>query len=203
MNKEVFLKAILAGIFIGIGGTAYLMVDTKIIGALLFSVGLFAICTMKFNLFTGKVCYALNNGFDYNINLILIWVGNLIGTFLVGFLESFTSLDIQQKAIKLCEAKLDQSLLSAFILAFFCNILIYLAVEGFSSNKDSLGKYLSILFGVVVFIMCGFEHCVANMYYFSVAGMWSIQTIMCILIMTIGNALGGLFIPFILKVVSK
>lgn len=202
MNKEVFLKSVLAGVFIGIGGTVFLMADSKLVGAILFSVGLFTICTMKFNLFTGKVCYALDNNMDYNINLILIWAGNLVGTFLVALLESFTRLDIQEKAMSLCQTKLDDSLVSILILSFFCNLLIYLAVEGFKSIQDPVGKYLSILFGVVVFIMCGFEHCVANMYYFSIANMWSTQTIMYLLVMTIGNALGGLFIPLILKIIK-
>ena len=58
---ETFVKAIIAGGFIGIGGTVYLMAESKIVGALLFSVGLFSICTMNFNLFTGKVCYVFEN----------------------------------------------------------------------------------------------------------------------------------------------
>ena len=51
--------------------------------------------------------------------------------------------------------------------------MIYIGVEGYRSNPHELGKYLALFFGVCVFILCGFEHCVANMYYFTMGGAWS------------------------------
>ena len=203
MKLETFLKAIIAGLFISIGGTVFLCVESKILGALLFSVGLFAICTFKFNLFTGKVCYAIENKASYIIDLLIIWLGNFVGTFLTAKLLSFTRLNIQEKAITMCNTKLNDNLISIFILSIFCNILIYLAVEGYKSNSHEIGKYLSILFGVVVFIMCGFEHCVANMYYFSIADVWSFKTLLYLLVMTLGNSVGGLLIPTIIKITKK
>ena len=95
----------------------------------------------------------------------------------------------------MCETKLSDSLLSIFILAVFCNLMIYIAVENFKSNPHTLGKYLAIFLGVMVFILAGFEHCVANMVYFSVANMWSL------LVMTAGNAVGGM-IPEMVRRVS-
>ncbi len=56
--------------------------------------------------------------------------------------------------------------------------------------------------GVMVFILCGFEHCVANMYYFSVAGMWSGKTLLYLLVMTLGNAVGGVVFPVIRRVIT-
>ena len=58
---KTFIKAIVAGMFIGIGGSAFLMIENKVVGSVMFAVGLFAICTMGFNLFTGKVCYVFEN----------------------------------------------------------------------------------------------------------------------------------------------
>ena len=84
-----------------------------------------------------------------------------------------------------------------FLLAAFCNILIYIAVEGYGKNPHEVGKYLAIFFGVMVFILCGFEHCVANMYYFSMAGMWSGKALLYILVMTLGNAAGGVLFPLV------
>ena len=49
--------------------------------------------------------------------------------------------------------------------------------------------------GVIVFILCGFEHCVANMFYFSAANMWSGKALLYMLVMTLGNACGGVIIP--------
>lgn len=203
-KKDVFLKAFLAGIMIGIGGTVYLMVG-GIIGALLFAVGLFAICTLDYYLFTGKVCYSLENDGEYIFNLSFIWLGNIFGAYFVSLIEHFTR---QYKALNeaatfVVNNKLNDNLLSIFFLAFLCNILIYLAVEEFKSNKHELGKYLGIIFGVVVFIVCGFEHCVANMYYFSIADAWSFKALLYILVMTLGNACGGLFIPLIKKFIKE
>ena len=115
-----------------------------------------------------------------------------------------TGIDIQpaavalaERAAGLCEVKLADSPVSIFLLAVFCNLLIYIAVEGFRRNPHELGKYLSLFFGVMVFILCGFEHCVANMYYISIAGMWSGKSLLYILVMTLGNAAGGVLLPWI------
>ena len=60
-SLKVFVSAVLAGFCIGLGGMLFLAMDDKVIGASLFSVGLFVICTNGFHLFTGKVCYAFQN----------------------------------------------------------------------------------------------------------------------------------------------
>ena len=196
---KTFVYGVLAGINIAIGGTAFLSVESKPLGALLFTVGLFTICTFGFSLFTGKVCYVFERDRDYAIDLPVIWLGNLCGTWLAAFLESQTRTGpaLAEKARAICQVKLDDGILSVFILAVFCNILIYIAVDGFNKNPHELGKYLSLVFGVVVFILCGFEHCVANMYYFSIAGMWSAKTLGYVLVMTLGNAAGGVLIPLL------
>ena len=200
---NTFIKAIVAGIFIGIGGTVYLLVESKVIGAVLFSVGLFAICTLGYNLFTGKVCYALDNKPSYLIDLILIWIGNLIGTISLSIILSFTRIypALNEKALGIVTTKFQDQPLSLLLLGVLCNILIYLAVEGYKNNPHELGKYLSIIFGVSVFILCGFEHCVADMYYISIANAWTYaHAIECIVIVTIGNIIGGLLLPLIKKI---
>ena len=99
--------------------------------------------------------------------------------------------------MELCRDKLEDSVVSIFLLAVFCNILIYIAVEGFRRNPHELGKYLSLFFGVAVFILCGFEHCIANMYYFSIAGLWDGKALLYLLVMTFGNAIGGILFSWI------
>ena len=194
---KIFVSAVLAGVVISIGGTVFLSLDNKVLGALMFTVGLFTICTFGFHLFTGKVCYVFENGRDYALALPVIWLGNLCGTVLTAFLEGLTRIGpaLQEKAAALCAAKLGDGIGSVFLLAVLCNILIYIAVDGFGKNPHELGKYLSLLFGVMVFILCSFEHCVANMYYFSIAGAWSLKTLGYVLVMTLGNAVGGVLIP--------
>ena len=99
--------------------------------------------------------------------------------------------------------KLSEPLFGAFILAVFCNVMIYIGVEGYRSNPHELGKYLALFFGVCVFILCGFEHCVANMYYFTMGGAWSGRAVLYLLVMTVGNAAGGVAGPVTRKVLSR
>lgn len=80
------ISGVLAGISISLGGTIFLLIDSKIVGALFFTVGLFCVCVFGFSLFTGKVCYVFDNDRKYALNLPFIWLGNLIGTILIGFL---------------------------------------------------------------------------------------------------------------------
>ena len=200
MFKEL-INSVLAGISISIGGTVFLLCESRIVGALLFTVGLFNVCVFGFSLFTGKVCYVFDNDKRYALRLPVIWLGNLVGSVLIAFLEMQSSLfpALVEKAKVVCEAKLSQSLFSAFVLAFLCNILIYIAVEGYKTIPHAGGKYLALFFGVMVFVLCGFEHCVANMYYFSIGQVWSGRTILYLLVMTLGNVVGGVFIPLIRK----
>ena len=201
---KTFTGGILAGISISLGGTVFLLCDSKIIGALFFTVGLFCVCVFGFNLFTGKVCYVFDNDIKYALMLPVIWLGNLVGALFTAIIEKFTRLApaLTEKAASVCETKLSQGLLSAFILAFLCDIMIYIAVEGYKSSQHEIGKYLAIFFGVTVFVICGFEHCVANMYYFTIGNAWSLNAVLYMLVMTLGNAVGGVFIPLLRKIIN-
>ena len=199
------ISGILAGLSISIGGTVFLLSGNKILGAVFFTVGLFCVCAFGFSLFTGKVCYVFDNDKKYAFSLILIWLGNLIGSLLVGLLLLQTRLgpELIEKAAPVCKAKLEQGYLSAFILAFFCDIMIYIGVEGYKSIPHEFGKYLALFFGVTVFVICGFEHCVANMFYFTVGKAWSVEAVFYLLIMTVGNAAGGGSVPLLRKLLNK
>lgn len=199
-----FIYGVLGGLCIAIGGAAFLSVDSKPLGALFFTVGLFAICTFGFNLFTGKICYVFENGPAYALDCATIWFGNLAGAWLGGTALRATRIaPIAERAVTLCQTKLGDGLGSVFILAVFCNVLIYIAVDGYKNNPHELGKYLSLFFGVTVFILCGFEHCVANMFYLSMAGLWSGRAVIFILVNTAGNAVGGVLIPLARKSTAK
>ena len=201
---KVFLSGILAGLSIGLGGVAFLSLESKVIGAAVFTVGLFTACTMGFNLYTGKVCYAFDNDAQYAKNLPVIWLGNLCGAGLTAFFVSMTrNAGIAEKAMALCSAKLDDSLVSLFFLGVLCNIFIYIAVEGYKNNPHEAGKYLSLFFGVMGFILCGTEHCVADMFYFWMAGAWSGQAILRILVITLGNSVGGVLLPLARKCINN
>ncbi len=190
------LLGFMAGLVITLGASAYLLLESKMAGALMFVVGLFAICSFGWNLFTGKVCYSIGKGPKYIGFLAVVWLSNFAGAAAGGLLIRLTRLTgVVARAQELCMTKLGDGLLSVFVLAIFCNVLIYIAVEGYRSIPYELGKYIAIFFGVTVFVLCGFEHCIANMFYLTVSGMWSGQAVIFILVNTLGNVVGGLLIP--------
>ena len=201
---KIFVSAILAGAAIAFGGVAFLSVENKILGALFFTVGLFTVCTFGLHLFTGKVCYVFEQDKAYALSLPIIWLGNLVGTAIVAAMVRLSRIaGICERAVTMCRTKTDDSLLSLFILGVLCNIFIYIAVEGFKNNPHEVGKYLSLFFGVMVFILCGFEHCVADMFYFWAAGIWSVKAVLCLLTVTLGNIIGGISFPLIRNWLKK
>lgn len=197
---SLFLGSIPAGLAIGVGGTVFLSVPDTLAGSLLFTVGLFVICLHGLNLFTGKVGYLVGKPLSYLLDLLVIWLGNLTGTFLTGLAVRSTRISgLAERAQAMCRVKLDDSFLSLFLLAVFCGLLMYAAVEGYKASKQPL-----ILFAcVAAFILCGFEHCIADMFYFSVADMWSDNAFFRLVIITLGNTLGGILIPLFTRVKPK
>ena len=199
---KCFLKSILAGIMIAVGGTVYLSLDNKVVGASLFTIGLVSVLLCNFNLYTGKIGYLVNNfNLKYIKEMFITLVGNFIGASFIGFILRYTRIysNVKSKADILAVAKLNDSLLSIFILSIFCGLLMYFAVNGFKKVND-FGKYLVVYLGVVVFILCGFEHCIANIYYFSVADVWSLKTLGYVGVMIIGNSLGSFILSFYDKI---
>ena len=80
---------------------------------------------------------------------------------------------------------------------------MYVAVACFRSTENPIGKYAGVFIGVPVFILCGFEHCVANMFYFTLAEAWSVKAAGYLLIMTLGNSLGGMLVPAVKRLEVK
>ena len=192
---DYFIKGVYAGIMIAIGGIAFLALDNKMMGSFLFSIGLLTVCMYGLNLYTGKIGYILINKINYLWELLLSLLGNFVGTFLVGGVMRFTRYENYIiKAKSLVDIKLNDNLLSIFILSIFCGIMMYLAVNNFKNAKDIVSKYIGIFMCVMVFILCGFEHCVANMFYFSIAGIWNLDVFISLIMMILGNSVGSIII---------
>ena len=85
------------------------------------------------------------------------------------------------------------------VLGFFCGILVYLAVEGFKKIDNNFGKYVVLVLSIGGFIVCGFEHSIANMFYYFLNGSYSLSALLSILLCVLGNSIGGVFIPLINK----
>lgn len=209
---SVFVSAVLAGICIGLGGAVYLSLKDAfaggaVVGALLFTVGLFTICTKGFHLFTGQVCALFDNKPAYLLELLTVWIGNFVGGGLVALLFSLTRASaLQTAAAGLVAVKMTDSLLSLFVLGLLCNIFIYIAVSGYQKIPHEIGKYLALFLGVAVFILCGTEHSVADMFYWSLSGRVltdPLGSLLRLLVITAGNAVGGVLFPLLEKAKAK
>ena len=187
----VFLRAIGAGIMISIGGAVYLSCDNKYVGAAAFCVGLISVVLLKLELYTGKVGYITTESRSFISDTLISIPGNLVGCALGGMIcPPFGS------AAALCAAKLTKSPPRVFIDAMLCGLLIYVCVEIWKRHQ----KLIGILFCVPAFILCGFEHSVADMFYFFNARSFSVGSLMFILIVIAGNGIGAVIFHTLLTV---
>ena len=190
-----FVSSILAGMMIGVGGIVYLSCDNSYIGAFLFAIGLLTILVFQLNLYTGKVGYILNNKPNYLIEVLITGIGNFVGTYLIaGAVINTRIYPRLEKVNGIADMKLNDSAVSVFILAILCGLLMFIAVEAYRIHKDIIGL-VAVLFCVAVFILSGFEHSIANMFYFSLAQRLDSHATVYILIMMLGNLVGGNLIP--------
>ena len=189
--KRLF-SGISAGILISIGGSVFLASDNKYVGAMFFCVALICICAKSYFLFTGKVGYLFEDHSKSQIgDVLLALLGNAIGTIACGYVLRFALPNVADAALAACVAKLEQTLLMALVRGVFCGILMYLAVSIYKEK----GSYISVLFCVPAFILAGFEHSIADMFYFSASGIVSLRALGFIWIVILGNALGGMLLP--------
>ena len=195
------LNGIAAGVLISIGGTVFLACENRYVGAVLFTVALLCICIMGYALYTGKVCYMIEKHDKDAFSLLLLCLlGNLVGTYAIGTLLRFAIPTLQQTAEALCRGKLEgQALWQTLVRGIMCGILIYLAVVIYRDKKTIAG----IVFCIPVFILCGFEHSIADMYYFAVSGIVSFDALIFIWMVVLGNSIGGLLLPFIQWLAGK
>ncbi|MDR0513708.1 MAG: formate/nitrite transporter family protein [Coriobacteriaceae bacterium] len=174
-----------AGMFIGFGAVissvaAHALGDAgmvRLVSGLLFPVGLCLVVILGTELFTGNalmVTAALDKRISWGAlarNWALVYVGNLLGAVsLAALMAFFGHLDIGARALavytaKVAAAKDSLPWMNAFVLGAFCNVLVCAAVYLGSSAQDTAGKILGLYLPVMAFVVAGFEHCVANMYY--------------------------------------
>ena len=185
------VSAVIAGGLIGMGGTVYLSQQNPVVGSCLFAIGL----DRK------KIGYLPMQKPVYLIELAITWIGNLIGTYIVAWMVRNSRIyeGMAEKVQTIAATKLNDDFLSIFLLAVFCGMLMFIAVDIFKNQTGSTIRTVGVFIPVMVFILSGFEHVIANMYYFSLAGVWSGHCFLSIIVMTLGNSVGGMIIPLYLK----
>jgi len=194
MLRKNFPDGILAGIMIAIGGSVFLACDNRYIGAVLFSVALLSICLFGFSLYTGKIGFLVAAHRKYDILSVLYGLlGNIVATVICGLLLAYALPNLHEAAVSACNNRLMQLPLQTFIRGVFCGVLMYAAVFTYREKKTLSG----IFFCVPVFILAGFEHSIADMFYFSLALNFSGNTLVFLLLVILGNTLGGMLIPLL------
>lgn len=188
--KNLLLKSVGAAVLISLGDYALLKLGNPI-GPVIFAFGLLGVCYMGQNLFTGKCGFLFEDKIPFK-NLMLILLVNLLAGYLMGVLFSFCDSDVVNAAITKVSGW-DISL-AFFLKSIMCGIIMYIAVLMYR-----LGTPLGIIFGIPLFIFCGFQHCIANVITLGVARTFHWSLLICIL----GNFVGSLFMWYISKEEKK
>lgn len=186
--------AVCAGILVSIGGCVFLSCENRYVGAVLFSIALLCICFKGYYLYTGKIGFAI---FEHKrtdiVNLAVGLIGNLFTAYTFGLLLSLVIPSLGDTAVKLCSSKLSVSLPSVFVRASMCGMLMYLAVSIYREKKSVLGLF----FCVPVFILSGFEHSIADAFYFGASRITDVRVLTFTAVAVLGNSLGAMILPFL------
>lgn len=213
-----FLKGILAGLAIGFGGFLYILMKFLVkgelgivLGSLFFAVGLFTVCTFYLSLYTGKIgmVFEKKQSKEFYIGLPVMLIGNAVGAFSLGLLcyAIFKNQDIYATALGACASRLSfhsfNDFLSCMVKSFLCGTCVYLAVKAFALDRlKPLGITLLVFF-VFVFVYCGFQHCIANMFYFGFGKQFNQWTLLNLALCITFNSFGPIVGVWLFKVIKK
>lgn len=182
---RMILLGIFAGMFIACGASASSVAMhaisnvglARLVAGCVFPIGLMMIVFVGGELFTGD-CLMIMGCMHGNFSvwsmvkvLILVWLSNLAGSVLFAAMVNastqynYTGGLLGAFTIKVAMGKLGMSFGVAFISGILCNFFVCIAVLMAAAAKDIAGKVWAIFFPIMAFVVSGYEHCVANMYY--------------------------------------
>lgn len=206
---------LLSGLMIGIGGIVSLSCENRYLGAFLFSLGLFCIIHLRYGLYTGKVGYIFDRDLPYLGETFFTLFANAVGAAMTAGLVHLTrfakdvpvngmDVALMDRAQATMEAKMNDNLLSAFVLAIFCGVMMFSAVEGSrrcTENHNHVAGLFVVVMPIMVFILSGFNHCVADLFYYFLAGCPDpVRALFYFLVVILGNFVGGVLIPLLKRV---
>ena len=203
------LMTLLSGAMMGICATSSLTAnalsqDGRIVGSLLFSLGMFVILAFEMKLFTGLIPKIPHTSPKSYWQLPICLLGNIVGVFVVYLLvsQTFFADKVILEGKTLISNKLSQEnwALSSLSSGIICGILITLSVLSVDhSHKKGLSANVGVMFPIIVFVFCVFDHSIANMFYFYCLGEISWRVIGYISLTILGNLIGGIILPLVLK----
>lgn len=188
------IQMILAGIYIGIGGMLYITarryVHSHELGSLLFSLGLLLVCFLQGQLYTGAIGRVIREKPHRCVSimkLLPMLVFNVGGACAIGFFMSgFVGSHFEEQYKYINEDYYETSLKSVF-----CGSCVWHAVEHFAYRRPL--SWAKIPFFVTLFVYAGFEHCIANSFYWSFYDVWSWKAAINVGVCVVGNSIGSLF----------
>ena len=196
---RMFVLAFLAGMFIALAGTAATIASStvtnssvaKVITSLVFPAGLAMVIINGTELFTGNnllIMSVLSKNITVGQmlkNWIVVYIGNFVGSifvtgfFTLGNIYSMFNSSVAKSVISIATTKCNLSIQEMFFRAILCNILVCVAVMMAATSKTVGGKIIGLFLPIMVFVICGFEHSVANMSSFQVVFLqrWHMETL--------------------------
>lgn len=193
--KVLMKKSISAGLLIGLAAIAFTAcAESRQVGALLFSFGLLVIAATGQYLYTGKIG-SWNPGLMPFGELMTMLGVNLAAAFVTGVAAHLAKPGLIESAGIICMGRVGQSLIGAFLSACLCGCLVYLAIYMFNHDKlHPVVRMSGLILCVMVFVISGFDHCIANAAYFGLGfGTYPPVSALAVLVMDIlGNSIGAL-----------
>lgn len=182
---RMILLGIFAGMFIACGASASSVAMhaisnvglQRLVGGCIFPIGLMMIVLVGGELFTGDCLMVMGcvhkkySVLDVVRVLAIVYCSNFIGSVLMAFMVymsgqlGFTNGLLGAFTIKIAMGKVSMDFGTAFVSGILCNIFVCIAVLMAAAAKDVAGKLWACFFPIMAFVVCGYEHCVANMYY--------------------------------------
>lgn len=208
---KVFFLGILAGLAIGFGSFAFVMTKAAgyhVMASFAFSIGLLLVCFLSFNLYTGKVGFAIDGPKQNVIDLIPIYLGNIVGAVVAGYLFFFATKNDENVVTAINNVVAARTIgdndpwYRCLIMSSLCGVFVFLAVYGYKKFENVGMKAAAIIACVFIFVVTGMEHTIANMVYFSFANAWSWNAVLNIAITTAGNSIGAILMYLSLKAVK-
>ncbi len=210
---KVLLFGIFAGLAIGLGSLAFTLTSAYLtskeglmFASMLFSVGLILVCVLGLQLYTGKIGVVFDNReklAENAINLPIMLVGNAIGAFALGILCHFIFMNVPDIATRIEAISIAKTVSkNVFLEGIFCGALVYIAVYCYKNFQNWGMKIIGIIVAVTLFVYCGFQHCIANMFYFGMAFNWNIDMLWNLLLVILTNSVGALLVRCIVHLTA-